>query len=172
MAAVDTPLAFVPAAGAPFVDASAYTNNNLATAAAGGTTQLFAIDMRTDSVYLQNPPNNGSLNLVGPLGVSVDGNSGAAFDIYTDPSSTDDTTAGDRGLAVFTRSATAGGAYLLYEVNLTTGSISNGRLVGDGLDFSGGFAVMPTAIPEPATFTLLAGALGLTFATRRRRWVG
>jgi hypothetical protein len=170
VAAVDTALAFVAAPGAsPFVDAAAYINNSVATLAAGGTTQLFTMDLRTDHLYLQNPPNNGSLNDIGSFGFGVDGNPGAGFDIYSDPISIDDTIGGDRGLAVFTRDATAGGAYLLYEVNLATGATTNGRLVGGGIGFEGGFSVMPGVIPEPGTCTLLLSAIGLGLGIRRRR---
>jgi hypothetical protein len=73
--------------GTPSVTAAAYTNNfALAT-----TTQLFVIDTNNDSLYLQNPPNDGGLVLIGSLGVNatgmngfdIGGNSNQAFAILT-----------------------------------------------------------------------------------------
>lgn len=80
VAAVDLSLAYAPAdvnAGAsPYVNAAAYTNpdNDPAT----GTT-LFDIDTNLDILVSQVPPNNGTLNTIGPLGFSV--NEPAGFDI-------------------------------------------------------------------------------------------
>jgi trimeric autotransporter adhesin len=166
LTAVDTPLAFAGTGNSPFLDASAYTNNAAATDATGGTTTLFGIDTRNDVLVIQNPPNAGTLNIVGPLGATVDATAGVGFDIFTDPGSTDDTIGGDRGLAVLERPGVPPGgplgAYLLYDVNLATGQITNGRLVGGGIDFTGGFAV----IPEPGACGLL---LFLTAALPRRR---
>ena len=163
IAATDVALAFVGVGGQPRVDAVAYINN---IATQGGTTSLFDLDVLTDSLYQQNPPNNGSLNAVGPYGVTVDSLLGGSFDIYTDPLSVDPTIGGDRGLAVFTRIENPT-SYLLYEVNLATGQVTNGRSVDGGRNFSRGFAIMPTAVPEPAAalFAAMAGVVAL----RRRR---
>ena len=163
IAAVDVMLAFVGGAGAPLVDAVAYINNNVATGAAGGTTILHDLDYGIDAVYTQNPPNNGTLNSVGPFGVTIDGNPNMAFDIHTDPFSNDDTIGGDRGLAVYRRD----GPYLLYDVDLATGATTGGRLVGGGIDFTGGFAIAPDPVPEPGALAM--GFVGLTVVFRRRR---
>ena len=61
--------------GTPVVSAGAYTNNF----AQATSTQLFVIDTNNNSLYLQNPPNNGTLVLVGALGVTATGMNG--FDI-------------------------------------------------------------------------------------------
>ena len=69
----------------PSVTAAAYTNNFAQTT----STQLFVIDTNNNSLYLQNPPNDGTLVLVGSLGVTatamngfdIGGNSNEAFAI-------------------------------------------------------------------------------------------
>lgn len=164
VANVDTQLAFAPPnTDAPFVDASAYINSAQSTLPSAGVTTLYAMDMRNDELQTQNPPNAGTLNPVGPFGFGIDGNPGAAFDIVsTNP--LDDTIGDELAFAAFQRSATAGGAYLLYDVNLATGATTNGRLVGGGLDFTGGMAML---VPEPGAFVALG--LGATALLRRRR---
>ncbi len=71
LVSTDTPLAYaatdVNASADPNVVASAYTNS-IATAAA---TTLYDIDSRLAALVIQNPPNNGVLNTVGPLGVTI-----------------------------------------------------------------------------------------------------
>ena len=71
VAAVDLPLN----PGTPAVSAAAYTNNF------GGatTTSLYVIDAATDKLYIQTPPNNGTLVEVGPLGINITADNG--FDI-------------------------------------------------------------------------------------------
>ena len=150
VAAVDTPLDYPAAdpnaAATPMVDAAAYINSARSTAAAAGTTTLYVMDFGTDDLSTQNPPNAGQLNTVGPFGASVNANSGIGFDIVTDPASVDDGIGGDRAYAVLSRpDAPTGneGAYLLYDVTLSTGQITGGRLVGGGeANFAGGFAVL------------------------------
>jgi Domain of unknown function (DUF4394) len=61
--------------GTPVVSAAAYTNNFAGTT----TTTLFVIDPATDKLYMQNPPNNGTLVEVGALGINVETDNG--FDI-------------------------------------------------------------------------------------------
>lgn len=150
VAAVDTPLDYPAAdpnaAATPMVDGAAYTNSARSTTAAAGATTLYVMDFGTDDLATQNPPNAGQLNTVGPFGGSVNADSGIGFDIVTDPASTDDGIGGDRAYAVLRRpDAPVGnlGAYLLYDVNLSTGQITGARLVGGGeANFTGGFAVL------------------------------
>jgi hypothetical protein len=165
VAVVDTDLLYPPSSS-PFADAAAYINSNKAVAAAGGTTILFDMDSRSDVLSIQNPPNNGTLNVVGPFGVGVNANAGIAFDIFTQAGDVDSTIGGDLGFAAFTRNDTSGGAYLLYDVDLATGATTNGRLVGGGLDFTGGMSF--TYTPEPATITMGLIAIVLAMTARRR----
>lgn len=62
-------------AAVPDVVASAYTNN----IAGALTTTLYNLDANLNILSTQNPPNNGTLNTVGPLG--VDAQEVAGFDI-------------------------------------------------------------------------------------------
>lgn len=83
-------VAFVDGAlnpGSPKIDAAAYTQNF----AGATTTSLYVIDYQTDQLFIQSPPNNGTLNLVNALSVKVSngngfdigGTSGAAMGIFT-----------------------------------------------------------------------------------------
>ena len=89
--------------GTPSVSEVAYTNNT----AGATTTTLFAIDVNTDKMYIQNPPNNGTLVEVGSLGVDAQG--AAGFDI----------TSNGFGFAALR----VGGKSELYVVNLATGRV-------------------------------------------------
>ena len=147
-----------PTGSSPFVDAAAYINN---IPEIGGTTALYDMDSRNDKLYLQSPPNNGTLTEVGAFGVSIDALANMGFDIYTTPGDADPTIVGDFGFAVLQRpDAPIGGpfgAYLLYDVNLATGATTNGALVGPAAspyDFVGGFSVLPVPIPEPSSLVL------------------
>jgi hypothetical protein len=68
---------------------------------------LFDIDVNTDKLLLQNPPNNGTLSEVGSLGVNIEATNG--FDI-----------GGTSNMAygVFT----SGGSTKLYTINQVTGA--------------------------------------------------
>lgn len=174
VAAVDTQLVIQPSGNSPFVDAVAYINN---IAQAGGTTTLYDMDSRNDSLYTQAPPNNGQLNLVGAFGVTIDAITRMHFDIYTDPTSADTTIGGDSGYAVLKRpdappAPGPTGSYLLYNVNLASGQITQGRLVGSATtpaNFDGGFAILPGAIPEPASMMLVIVAAGWAACAGARR---
>jgi hypothetical protein len=66
--------------GNPKIVAGAYTNSF-----AGATsTTLYDIDVSMDKLFIQNPPNIGSLVEVGPLGINAEGEGG--FDISPDNS--------------------------------------------------------------------------------------
>ncbi|SFD39965.1 DUF4394 domain-containing protein [Massilia yuzhufengensis] len=82
------------------VTASAYTNSFAGTSA----TTLYALDSATDTLYVQNPPNNGTLAT--PVALGVDGGAANGFDI-------DGRT--NMGYAVLT----VGGARTLYSINLS-----------------------------------------------------
>ena len=113
--AADSPLAYAPAdrnAGKrPRVAAAAYTN-----AVAGApTTRLFEIDAEQDVLVVQDPPNDGILATVGPLGVDFAPLSGLA--IVTDAAGVDHAYAATGGK--------------LYTVDLATGHADPVGPIGD-----------------------------------------
>lgn len=104
------------------VDAAGYTNSfNGAT-----TTTLYDISAATDTLYTQNPPNNGVLVAVGALGVNVTDVNG--FDILS---------ADGTAFAALTVGGTTG----LYTVNLTNGAATSIGSIGSGTASLRGFAV-------------------------------
>lgn len=163
VAAIDSPLN----GGANGAEAAAYTNSAAATA--GGATTLYVMNAATNALYTQIPPNAGTLNLVGQFGVTINNSiANINFDILTDPGSGQNT-----AYAVLRRPDAPSngplGAWMLYQVNLATGQILQGALVGiDGgdapADFTGGLAVI---IPAPGVLAL--APIGLLATLRRRR---
>ena len=94
---------------------SAYTNSF-----AGATvTTLFALDSASDSLLIQNPPNNGTLTLVGATGVNFSASAG--FDILT-------TGSVNTGYAALQVAGSSG----LYTIDLTTGAATLVGAIGSG----------------------------------------
>ena len=157
-----------PGSNSPFADGAAYINN---IPEVGGTTILFDMEIRNNSLYTQNPPNNGTLNLVGAFGATISNvQRGTGFDVYKTPGDADLTIGGDAAYAVLKRPDAPingpTGAYLLYSVNLANGQITGGALVDGGRDFTGGFAIAPD-VPEPATIALAISGMAAIALTRR-----
>ena len=137
---------------------SAYTNNFVGAV----STTLYGISSATDSLYVQNPPNNGTLVLVGALGFDTVAVTG--FDI-----------SGTSGLAFasLTNGDTAESSF--YGINLATGAATligafgiggNPALAAPLL----GIALNVGVIPEPGSYALmLAGLLSVGSIVRRRR---
>ncbi len=106
-------------------NASGYTNSfNGAT-----TTTLYAISSVSDTLYMQNPPNAGTLVTAGPLGIDAASTNG--FDILS---------ADSTALAALT----VGGSTNLYRINLTTGAASSIGPIGNGQTSLTGFAIETT----------------------------
>jgi hypothetical protein len=116
--------------GTPHVVGSAYTNN----VAGATTTTLYAIDSTSDQLLIQNPPNNGTLVPVGPLG--LDTTDLVGFDI----------TANDNlAFATLTSVANVTG---LFRINLTTGAAVLVGTVANGP--YKGLAVLSRGVPMVA----------------------
>lgn len=109
LAATDPNLAYAagdPNAGQnPNITGAAYINNF----AGATTTTLYDIDSSLNILTTQNPPNNGTLNTVGPLGLDTTANVG--FDIAT-----------GSGTALASFQLNGDSVSKLYNVNLTTGA--------------------------------------------------
>ncbi len=111
----------------PLVTASAYTNN-----VTGATiTTLFGIDTNLNILVTQAPPNVGTLNTVGSLGINAISRSG--FDILT----ADGTDRAFAALQVDGQSKPG-----LYRINLTTGAATRVGSIGGNRAIAG-LAVVP-----------------------------
>jgi hypothetical protein len=127
LAGADTSLTYAagdPNAGAnPNLVGLAYNNN-----AAGATiTTLYGIDSSLDILVIQNPPNNGTLNTIGPLGFDTSGAVG--FDIATSGT----------GFA----SLQVGGLAGLFTIDLATGTATSVGSIGTGATAIRDIAVAP-----------------------------
>lgn len=126
----DADLAFAPGdpnlGDNPAVTASAYSNNR----AQATSTTLYGIDTANDVLVRQNPPDDGTLLTVGPLGID------AAADLTGF-----DVTPGAGGAAFAALDPGGAGVSRLYTVNLSTGAAT---LVG-----SIGVAIRGLTAPPP-----------------------
>ena len=146
----DDPLAYAggdPNNGAnPNIVSSAYSNNFFG----APSTVLYNIDASLDILVTQSPPNNGTLNTIGALGVNTSDIAG--FDI-----------SGSSGIAY--AALENGGTSSLYTINLTTGAATLVGAIGSGLSVNG-----LTAVPEPEHYALIAAGSLIGFALLRRRF--
>ncbi|WP_128543699.1 DUF4394 domain-containing protein [Larkinella soli] len=118
----------------PAVSAVAYTNSR----AGVTTTTLYDVDPASDRLFIQNPPNNGTLVQVGPLGKDIAATAG--FDISPDNA---------HALLAFT----ADGKAELGHLDLNTGKLHSIGSLGTG-------AVIGLAIPtEPVAFAVSGNTL-------------
>jgi hypothetical protein len=91
------------------ISASAYTNSFAGTA----TTTLYGIDSANGTLYVQNPPNNGTLATPVPLGVPAGSANGFDIDARTNMGYMVATVGGARNLYSVNLNATAGAATLV-----------------------------------------------------------
>jgi len=123
------------------VDPNAGTNPNIVAAgyinsfAGATTTTLYDIDSNLDILVIQSPPNSGTLNTVGPLG--VDTSNIASLDILT---------SADRTTNTAFAALTVGGVSNLYTINLSNGAatrVGTTPIGGTGGPLIRGIAVAP-----------------------------
>jgi Domain of unknown function (DUF4394) len=123
VAAVDKPLAFAGsdtnAGNLPSVIGAAYANNVVGTA----STVLFDIDAGRGVLATQLPPNDGTLNTVGALGISAGAMAG--FDIATGA----ETLLGSAGDAALVAVLRADGGWL-YSLDLQSGQARERGMIG------------------------------------------
>ncbi|SFQ49271.1 DUF4394 domain-containing protein [Hymenobacter arizonensis] len=163
LAGTDGPLAYAStdanAGRTPRVTASAYTNSYVG----NPVTTLYNLDQAANRLVLQNPPNAGTLNTVGTLGVNAGG--GAALDIYFNPT----TGLNVAYLSISTFSlATFTFASALYTVNLATGATTALGALGNNTAEEVVDIALTTPAPAPVTGQLayaLAGANLIEFDT-------
>ncbi|MBD2093664.1 DUF4394 domain-containing protein [Trichocoleus sp. FACHB-591] len=153
---VDTGAVIVDGAinpGDPDITAVAYTNadNDLAT----GTT-LYDIDAALAQLFIQNPPNNGTLAPVGSLGVGAIAPVGG-FDILT----TNGTNTGFAALTVSNRTK-------LFTIDLSSGAATEVGKIGNGRTSLVGLTASAAAVPEPTTMAGLALVGAGLISTRRK----
>jgi hypothetical protein len=97
------------------ISAAAYTNSFAGTT----TTTLFVIDAANGTLYTQNPPNNGTLALPVPLGLTATSVAGFDIDARNNTGYAVMTVGGVRGLYTLNLAATAAPATLVAAVNVT-----------------------------------------------------
>jgi hypothetical protein len=134
----------------PFaVTAAAYTNSFSPTPA---STTLYVIDTQNDRLLTQNPPNNGQLNDVGPLGIDAAAVNG--FEIVGP----------DTALAVV---SAAGAPAALYTINLATGAALSVGAAAQVSDSITGISAVPNATtpaPDSIVYAVLNGVSLTSFA--------
>jgi Domain of unknown function (DUF4394) len=106
--------------GTPNIVGSAYTNSSFSATPPAATT-LYGVDATQDQLFIQNPPNNGTLT--NPVRLDVNVGDDTAFDIVG--------TADNAKGYIITRGPRARGSSL-YRVNLTSGRTKNLGPVGNG----------------------------------------
>ncbi|RZL11057.1 MAG: DUF4394 domain-containing protein, partial [Hymenobacter sp.] len=143
LAGTDTQLAYAstdPNANAtPVVGSSAYTNSFIGTT----TTVLYDIDLAASRLVTQNPPNAGTLNTVGTLGVNVSSEYQTSdLDIYYNPST-------GQNVAYLSTSDASTSSFLntsaLYTVNLATGATTRLGTLGNNTSLEVSDIAMPVS---------------------------
>ena len=118
--------------GSTGVSANAYTNS-FGQPLAGGVTTLYTLDAFSNSLFIQNPPNAGTLT--GQVGVTLGGSaldftSVNGFDI---PAGVRVSTSNSAAAGVGFAGLTVGGVNSLYSINLVSGEATNLGAIGPQL---------------------------------------
>ncbi|RZK63023.1 MAG: DUF4394 domain-containing protein, partial [Hymenobacter sp.] len=112
------------------VGGAAYTNNQ----STANTTALYDYHAATGTLYLQNPPNNGTLVAVGTSGLTAATADGSDFDIYNTPG-----TSTSLALLALNTNPAAGRTTFdnLYTIDLGTAATTNLGVIGQGTNVTG-----------------------------------
>lgn len=143
----------------PRITAAAYTNAFPGPPSPAGvtpptrTTQLYGIDFGLDTLVLQNPPNAGTLNTIGSLGIDFDPTGG--FDISSPASGVN--------------TAFAATDSTLYTINLSTGAATSVGTIGSGDSSFVGLATEPVPEPSSVLGILALGAVGAGSLLKRKQ---
>ncbi len=139
----------------PGVGSSAYTNSYIGATA----TTLYDLDEANSRLVIQNPPNNGTLTTVGPLGVATNGASQASdLDIYFNAATGTNVAYLTTAISTSATAATS----TLYTVNLTTGAATAVGAIGTGALVA--VTDIAFAIARPATQPAVTGQLAYALA--------
>ena len=144
--------------GGSGISGVAYTNNQPDN---GSITTLYTLDSVTDQLMIQNPPNGGVQNPVGPLGVDFTNANGFDIPPGVNAAVNNAPVASGAGYALLT----VGGTVHLYTINLASGAAT---LVGDfinGTFPASGLAVRDDLAGIPATALTADGANLIRFNT-------
>src|SRR5438105_2878548 len=148
----------------PSIGGSAYSNNTAGTP----TTTLFDLDIELNLLAIQNPPNAGTLNTVGPTGIISNSIERAGLDIVTDSGGTNQ---------AFAFMSTQNDPNGFYTVNLGTGGVTFvGDIAGLRISYVDIAAQLPpnpppgggVPIPPAALIAIPGAALALVKARKLR----
>ena len=143
------------AAATPGVGSSAYTNSYIGTT----STTLYDLDEANNRLVSQIPPNDGILNTVGPLGITVNGAGQISdLDIYLAPA----TNAQTAYMSVATVTGVTGASTMFYTLNLTTGAATAVGAIGTGPIVA--VTDIAVQITRPATLPAVTGNLAYALA--------
>jgi Domain of unknown function (DUF4394) len=144
----------------PSITASAYINS-FAGAPGGRATQLFGIDSSLNVLVSQVPPNSGTLNTIGSLGVNI-GTVGG-FDIFSP---------NGLNIAFAALAPSSSTAAFLYTIDLGTGNATSLGQIGTGAGFSLTGLAAPIGaapVPEPSAIPgLILFGIGMGWTIRRK----
>ncbi len=131
--------------GVTGVSATAYTNS-YGQSLTGGVTTQYTLDAVSNSLYIQNPPNNGTQTL--PLPVTVGGSPLDFDDLngFDIPSAVAVTVSNTVAVGDGWFVATVGGVTKLYRLNLATGAATSVDNVGAGTTPLSGLTVFTTPV--------------------------
>jgi len=137
------------ASSVPSIGAGAYTNSYVGSE----VTTLYDIDESLNILATQIPPNNGTLNTVGSLGIVGIGTPGPRdLDIAYDSA-----TATNRALLSYVTTVASISSTTLYTVNLATGQATTVGTIGTNLAIKDIAVLINRAIPATVTGQLVYG---------------